>query len=185
MTRQAEASERLVAAVRELGVDHEPGAREGELVVTLPGERKLRTVCSLVVGEHDVRLQAFVIRQPDENHEQVYRYLLTRNLRLPGLAYAIDGEGDVYLTGRIAIEAFAAVPGDKPADAPVDVVDRLFGAVLSACDEPFNELLVLGFLTSMRKEWAWRVSRGESTANLEAFRHLLERGPAGGDGPAQ
>ena len=26
----------------------------------------------------------------------------------------------------------------------------------------------------MRKEWAWRVSRGEPTRNLEAFRHLLE-----------
>ena len=34
--------------------------------------------------------------------------------------------------------------------------------------------LAIGFLTSMRKEWAWRVSRGESTRNLDAFRHLLE-----------
>jgi hypothetical protein len=32
----------------------------------------------------------------------------------------------------------------------------------------------------MRKEWAWRVDRGESTRNLEAFRHLLE--PSGEDG---
>ena len=46
--------------------------------------------------------------------------------------------------------------------------------VLEAADTPFNELLVLGFLTSMRKEWAWRISRGESTRNLEAFRHLLD-----------
>ena len=49
--------------------------------------------------------------------------------------------------------------------------------VLEAADAPFNELLVLGFLTSMRKEWAWRISRGESTRNLEAFRHLLEDQP--------
>ena len=47
------------------------------------------------------------------------------------------------------------------------------GAVLHAADEPFNELLALGFLESMKKEWAWRVSRGESLANLEPFRHLL------------
>ena len=33
------------------------------------------------------------------------------------------------------------------------------------------------FLTSMRKEWAWRISRGESTRNLEAFRRLLEDQP--------
>lgn len=184
------ATDGLLAALAELEVEHELGARPGEVVVTLPGERKLRTVASLVVGEHDVRVKAFVIRNPDENHEQVYRFLLTRNLRLPGLAYAIDSAGDVYLTGRLAIESLLpgsrpdarsddGPPGDRPDarsdDGPVGVVDRLLGAILGACDEPFNELLVLGFLTSMRKEWAWRISRGESTANLEAFRHLLER----------
>ena len=31
----------------------------------------------------------------------------------------------------------------------------------------------MGFLESIKKEWAWRSSRGESTVNLEAFRHLL------------
>ena len=44
---------------------------------------------------------------------------------------------------------------------------------LHAADSHFNELLAIGFISSMRKEWAWRVSRGESTRNLEAFRHLL------------
>jgi hypothetical protein len=28
----------------------------------------------------------------------------------------------------------------------------------------------------LRKEWAWRISRGESTRNLEAFRGWLEAG---------
>ena len=43
----------------------------------------------------------------------------------------------------------------------------------------------------MKREWAWRVERGESLANLEAFRSLLEGAelthgaaaePQGGDG---
>jgi hypothetical protein len=46
--------------------------------------------------------------------------------------------------------------------------------VLDAADGAFYELLALGFLESMKKEWAWRVSRGESTRNLQAFAHLLE-----------
>ena len=50
----------------------------------------------------------------------------------------------------------------------------LRGVVLDASDGAFNELLALGFLESMKKEWAWRISRGESTRNLDAFRHLLE-----------
>ncbi len=142
----------------------EPGTREGEVVVTLPGDKKLQTVVSLVCSAQGLSLSAFVIRHPDENAEEVYRFLLRRNLRLPGLAYAIDSSGDVYLTGRLPVEGVT--------DAELD---QLLGVVLDAADAPFNELLVLGFLTSMRKEWEWRVSRGESLRNLEAFRSILER----------
>jgi len=44
--------------------------------------------------------------------------------------------------------------------------------MLATADEAFNDLLSLGFASSIRKEWQWRLSRGESTHNLEAFRHL-------------
>jgi hypothetical protein len=146
------------------GVPWERGAREGEYVVTLPGEKKLRTVASLVAGADALSVSAFVIRNPDENHDEVYRFLLRRNLRLPGLAYAVDRAGDVYVTGRV-----------PAAGVDEELLDQLLGVVLAAADEPFNELLVLGFLTSMRKEWEWRVSRGESLRNLEAFRTVLAR----------
>ena len=53
-------------------------------------------------------------------------------------------------------------------------LDRLLGSVLTYADESFNTILELGFETSIRKEWAWRIDRGESTANLEAFRGWLE-----------
>ncbi|MEO6018901.1 MAG: YbjN domain-containing protein [Knoellia sp.] len=144
-------------------IEWEAGARDGEFVVTLPGEKKLKTVVSLVAG-NDLSLSAFVIRNPDENHEAFYRSLLRRNLRLPGLAYAIDGSGDVYVTGHIPAEGVDA-----------DQLDQILGVVLEAADSPFNELLVIGFLTSMQKEWDWRVSRGESLRNLDAFRHLLDK----------
>lgn len=160
------------------GLEWEPGARAREVVATLPGEHKLRTVCSLLVGERALSVQAFVVRNPDENHEAVYRHLLRRNLRLPGLAYAIDGSGDVYVTGRLPL-----------AGVDEQALDELLGAVLAASDEPFDEVLALGFLTSMRREWAWRTSRGESTANLARFRHLLEEepppGPEDGHPPRQ
>ncbi|SRR5580765_3433328 len=150
--------------LEEAGIDWEPGARDGELVVTLPGDKKLKTVCSLVAAEQGLSLSAFVIRKPDENEAAFYRFLLRRNLRLPTIAYAVDKLGDVYLTGRL--------PAGGVDD---DELDRLLGAVLEAADAPFNELLALGFLSSMHKEWAWRVSRGESLRNLEAFRSILQR----------
>jgi hypothetical protein len=153
-------------------IEWEPGTREGEFVVTLPGEKKLKTVASLVAGDDTLSVSAFVIRNPDENHETFYRYLLRKNLRLPGLAYAVDTSGDVYVTGRLPAAAVDAA-----------YVDQLMGVLLEAADTHFNELLAIGFLASMRKEWEWRVSRGESLRNLEAFRSILQRD--GDPGPEQ
>ncbi len=168
----ARAERTLAAYLDSAGLAWEKGSRTGEYVVTLPGEHKLRTVASVVVRETVTSVSAFVIRRPDENHEAFYRRLLRRNLRLPMLGYAVDPAGDVYVRGTLPTRA-----------VDEQLVDELLGAVLQAADDPFDELLVLGFLESMRREWAWRVSRGESLANLEPFRPLLEGtepGPSGG-----
>ncbi|MFB7439821.1 YbjN domain-containing protein [Streptomyces mirabilis] len=139
----------------------------GSYVVKLPGTRKLSTTVSLIVGKHYLSLNAFVIRHPDENHEGVHRWLLERNLKLYGVSYAVDPLGDVYLVGKLPLGAVTP-----------DEVDRLLGSVLEAADGAFNTLLELGFASAIRKEYAWRVSRGESTRNLDAFTHLTQR-PAG------
>ncbi|WP_327116203.1 YbjN domain-containing protein [Streptomyces sp. NBC_01341] len=136
----------------------------GTYVVKLPGTRKLSTTCSLRVGQHSLSLNAFVIRHPDENDAAVHRWLLEHNLRLFGVSYAIDQLGDIYLTGRLPLSVVT------PAE-----LDRLLGAVLEAADGAFNPLLELGFASAIRKEYAWRVERGESTRNLDAFTHLTRR----------
>jgi hypothetical protein len=141
----------------------------GRFFVTLPGSKKLQTNCWLIVGEHALVVEAFVCRQPDEAHEDVYRFLLRRNARLYGVHYTIDGNGDIYLVGRIGLHAVTA-----------DELDRVLGQVLEAADGDFNALLELGFATAIRREWGWRESRGESLANLQPFRQLVER-----DGPVQ
>ncbi|MEH3139016.1 MAG: YbjN domain-containing protein [Mycobacterium kyogaense] len=133
------------------------------LVVALPGERRLTTNTILTVGEHSVRIEAFVCRKPDENFEGVFKFLLKRNRRLYGVAYTLDNVGDIYLVGRMSLSSVTP-----------DEIDRVLGQVLEAVDNDFNTLLELGFRTSIQKEWEWRVSRGESLKNLEAFSHLIE-----------
>ena len=133
------------------------------LIVELPGERKLKINTILSIGEHSVRVEAFVCRKPDENFEGVYRYLLRRNRRLYGVAYTLDNVGDIYLVGRMALETVTA-----------DELDRVLGQVLEAVDFDFNTLLELGFRASIQKEWAWRVERGESLKNLAAFAQLID-----------
>jgi hypothetical protein len=134
----------------------------GHFVVVLPGERKQRTTCSFVVGEHALTVQAFVARHVDENAEVVYRWLLERNLRMYGVSFAVDHLGDIYLAGRVPLASVS------PAE-----VDRLLGSVLEYADGSFNTILELGFAGAIQREYAWRVSRGESTANLDAFTHLV------------
>jgi hypothetical protein len=133
------------------------------IIVELPGERRLTTNTILTIGEHSVRVEAFVCRQPDENHEGVYRFLLKRNRRLYGVAYTLDKVGDIYLVGRMSLNSVTA-----------EEVDRVLGQVLEAVDSDFNTLLELGFRSSIQKEWEWRVSRGESLKNLQAFAHLID-----------
>ncbi|BBX84538.1 type III secretion system chaperone family protein [Mycolicibacterium aubagnense] len=147
----------------ELEFSHHDGGVGGRpgIVVALPGERRLVTNTLLSIGEHGVRLEAFVCRKPDENFEGVYKYLLRRNRRLYGMAYTLDNIGDIYLVGRMSLHAVTA-----------DEIDRLLGQVIEAVDFDFNTLLELGFRSSIEKEWKWRLSRGESLKNLQAFEHL-------------
>ena len=143
------------------------------IVVALPGERRLTTNTILTVGEHSVRVEAFVCRKPDENHEGVYRFLLKRNRRLYGVAYTLDNIGDIYLVGRIALQS---VTGEE--------LDSVLGQVLEAVDTDFNTLLELGFKSSIQREWEWRVKRGESLQNLRVFEHLIDD-PSDQDGAAR
>lgn len=136
---------------------------EGVFDVVLPGQRKLQTPVRLEVGPHALSVHAFVCRKPDENFEGVYRWLLERNLKMFGVAFALDALGDIFLDARLPLTVVTP-----------EEVDRLLGSVLTYADESFNQILELGFASSIRKEWEWRVAKGESTANLEAFRGWLE-----------
>ena len=63
---------------------------ERSFAVALPGEKRLKTACLLSVGTHALEIEAFVMRRPDENHEQVYAFLLQRNARMYAVSWALD-----------------------------------------------------------------------------------------------
>jgi hypothetical protein len=153
------ATDVIEATLDERGIEYER-TPAGGYVVTLPGERKQKTLCNLIVGEHALRVEAFVMRHPEENREALYEFLLQRNARMYGVAFSIDSAGDVYLVGRVALHSVTP-----------DEIDRLLGAVLEYADGTFNTMLEIGFASAIRREWAWRVKNGESLANLGAFAH--------------
>ena len=159
---------KLTAALHEREIDYtrkSSGGPDGEhVILELPGEKKLKTTVLLTATAHGARVEAFVCRHPDENLVGVFKYLLQRNRRLYGVAYTVDNIGDIYLVGQISTEALTP-----------DELDRVLGQILEAADGDFNVLLELGFATSIRREWAWRVSRREPLHNLLAFEHLIDK----------
>jgi hypothetical protein len=171
VTARTTPAEALGAALDSLGVSYE-SQDPGSYLVKLPGEHKLQTMAWLIAGTHSLHVEAFFCRQPDENHAEFYRFLLEHNARMYGIHFALDPVGDVYLVGKLALASVSA-----------DEVDRLLGCVLSYADETFDQALMLGFASAIRKEYAWRVKRGESLANLEAFGRLTRSGRSGGDAP--
>ena len=151
---------RAVLDDRELEYDEE---RAGAFLVKLPGTHKLATMTWLVIGDHSLQVEAFFCRRPDENHERFYKWLLERNARMFAVSFAVDNLGDVYLVGRLPLSAINA-----------EDLDRVLGSVLTSADEWFDTALELGFKTSIVREHDWRVKRGESLANLQAFAHLFD-----------
>ena len=154
-----------LAVIEEFIASHDLDAEQinpPTFLITLPGEKKLQTHCALVLGGHSLGINAFVIRKPDENIAAVHEWLLAKNASMYSVAFAINELGDIYLVGRLPLTAVTE-----------QEIDRILGAVLQYSDSSFNPLLELGFSTAIRREWAWRVSRGESLANLKAFEHLI------------
>ena len=158
----AAAAKTIESALADLGLSFE-SPRPGAFLVRLEGQHKLATMTWLIAGPHSLHVEAFFCRQPDENHAAFYRFLLERGGRMYGVHFALDPVGDVYLVGRLPLASVSA-----------DEIDRLLGCVLTYSDENFDQALMLGFASSIRREWAWRTKRGESLANLHAFARLAD-----------
>ena len=146
----------------ERGINYDYVA-DSTYVVRLDGVHRLVTSARVVVGDQSLLVEAFFVRRPDENAEEFYRFLLERNGRMYGVHFAIDARGDVYLIGRLPLLAITP-----------DELDRILGCVLTYADETFDAALEIGFADSIRREWQWRMSRGESVDNLRAFARVTE-----------
>ena len=157
------AEQTIEAALNEQGLEWQR-LDDVTFAVALPGEKRLKTACVLTVGTHALEIEAFVMRAPDENRERVYAWLLQHNTRMYAVSWAIDGTGDVYLVGRLPLSSISA-----------EELDRVLGCVLEYADGSFNPLLEMGFGSSIRREWAWRVKNDLPRANLAAFAEFAQR----------
>lgn len=136
---------------------------DNTVLTTFAGTQRKSLSIVFVQGQHYFRAESFVARNPDENHEAVYRWLLEQNTSMVLARYGVDRFGDIYLSATIPL-------------AHVDsaLIDQLLGVIVTNADFSFNTLLELGFRNAIEREWAWRNSRGLPADNLAAFSHLFE-----------
>lgn len=126
--------------------------RDGDtFTLSLAGEHKKSIPVVLAIRERTLTLEAFFVRRPLDNAAEVYRMLLSRNMRSGPVRFAADAEGDVYIVGEIALDALDA-----------DAVDALLGVTLAVADELFRHAIEIGFASYMERERAYRASRPES-----------------------
>jgi hypothetical protein len=117
----------------------------------LQGERKQTIPVYLELGTHNLAVQSFFMRAPDENEAETYEFFLRRNLRTYLLRFALLDSGDVVLVGLLPVAAVR-----------VDELDRLLGQLLSIADEAFNTALRLAFAGYIEREQDWRERSGMS-----------------------
>ncbi len=70
----------------------------------LAGEEKSVFTVWLLIGQHTLHHETFVMPAPIENHAEFYAHLLRRNHTLRGLAFTIGAEDAVFLEGRIPLD---------------------------------------------------------------------------------
>lgn len=148
----------LTGLLDEAEVDYQ--ISNGVAVVVLPGEKRLKTNALFIPQDGMFRVEAFVCRAVEEAQAEVYRLLLQHNRKAFGVHYTLDNNNDIYLAGQL------------PDSVTAQDIQRVLGQILELADGDFNHILEIGFESSIRREWKWRLKRGEPTFNLEAFQRL-------------
>lgn len=118
-------------------------------LTVLRGERKRGIPVYLELGAHTLVVESFFMSAPDERHDEVYRYLLGRNLRTYTLRFAVYDSGDIMIVGVIPRHAVT-----------VDELDRTLGQLLSVADDSYWPAIRLAFTEYIEREQAWRSKMG-------------------------
>lgn len=118
-------------------------------LTVLAGERKRGIPVYLELGGHTLVIESFFMTAPDERHDEVFRYLLQRNLRTYTLRFAIYDNGDIMLVGVVPRHAVTT-----------DEIDRTMGQLLSVADDSYWPAIRLGFTEYIEREQAWRAKVG-------------------------
>ncbi|MGI8793847.1 MAG: YbjN domain-containing protein [Acidimicrobiales bacterium] len=121
-----------------LAVDqHEP---TGRWFVRLRGEDRDVITVWLTLRERTLHYETQFMPAPEENHAQLFEYLLRLNQRLYALRFAIGDEDALYLVGQLP---WSAVDDDE--------IDRIVGSTYAAVEQYFASAMSIGYASKFRR----------------------------------
>lgn len=110
----------------------EPGQRRW--YVRLQGEQKEAFTVWFTLGQRTLRYETFFIPAPQHSPKELFEFLLRRNLKLYGLAFAMGPEDAVFLAGRLPVEQVCEAE-----------LDRILGTIWEESERCFATALRLAF----------------------------------------
>jgi hypothetical protein len=84
--------------------------------------------------QRTLRYEVYFLPDPPGNHLELYRFLLLRNRALYGARFSLGHDGDVYLTGRIALEHLDEAE-----------LDRVIGVLYEATESWFQPVVRIAY----------------------------------------
>jgi hypothetical protein len=115
-------------------VERDVESGERRWLVRVEGEEKPVFTVWFHLRQRTLHVETYVLPAPLENHAAVYEYVLRRNLRLNGVAFAIGLEDAVYLVGQLPVAWITEAE-----------LDRLLGTVYAATEQSFRPAMRLAF----------------------------------------
>jgi len=109
-------------------------------LIRLKGEEKDVITLWLSLRQRTVYAETEVMPAPEENREELYRYLMVKNHELRELHLAIGPEAGIYLVSQIPIH-----------ELTVERLDELVGATVTYVDEIFPTAMTMGLGSVYRR----------------------------------
>lgn len=109
-------------------------------LIRLKGDEKDVITLWLSLRQRSVHVETELMPAPEEQREELYRYLLVKNHELRELHLAIGPEEGIYLVTQIPIQ-----------ELTVERLDELVGATLTYVDEIYPTAMTMGLGSVYRR----------------------------------
>ncbi|MGD0055424.1 MAG: type III secretion system chaperone [Acidimicrobiales bacterium] len=109
-------------------------------LIRLHGDEKDVITIWLSLRQRTVHVETELMPAPEENHEELYRFMLVKNAELRLVHLAIGPEAGIYLMSEVPV-----------GDLGVERLDELVGATMTYVDEIFPTAMTMGYGSLYRR----------------------------------